>query len=61
MYILLILSLIMILKIGSKIYIVLTKPLSELKKEHYNMNTVNIVRTRLSYFVRKDEQHLIHH
>ncbi len=61
MYVLLILSLIMILKLSSKIYIVLTKPLSELKKEHYNMNTVNIVRTRLSCFVRKDEQHLIHH
>lgn len=50
--------LLMLLKLGSKIYIVLTKSLSELKKEHYNMNTVNIVRSRFSRFVRKDERHL---
>jgi len=52
------LLLLMLLKLGSKIYIVLTKSLYELKKEHYNMNTVNIVRSRLSRFVREDERHL---
>ena len=47
-----------VLKISSKIYFVLTKSLTELKKEHYNMNTVNIVRSRLSRFVGEDERHL---
>jgi hypothetical protein len=61
MYVLMFLLFLAILIVVSKIYIVLTRPLSQLKKEHYNMDTVNSLRVQFSRFVRKDEQHLIHH
>jgi len=36
----------------------LHKPLSYLKKEHYNMKTVRELRMKFSRFVREDERHL---
>lgn len=58
MIVLAFLLLLMLLKLGSKIYIVLTRPLSQLRKEHYNMDTVNSLRVQFSRFVREDERHL---
>lgn len=34
------------------------KPLSYLKKEHYNMKTVYELRRKIPNWVRKDERHL---
>ena len=44
--------------IVSKIYIVLTRPLSQLRKEHYDLDTVKSPRVQFSRFVREDERHL---
>lgn len=53
-----VLFILMALKIASKIHSVLTKSLTELKKEKYNMNMVNSIRRRIPSLVRKDERHL---
>ncbi len=55
------LILVSLIKISSIYYDVLRKPMSYLNSKHYNMSVVNRVRARFSCFVRKDEQHLIHH
>lgn len=55
------LVLVSFIKIGFMFYDSLRKPISYLKKEHYNMKTVRELRIKFSRFVRKDEQHLIHH
>lgn len=47
-----------VLKIGSLIYFSLTKSLTELEKENYNMDTVDSVRRRIPSWVREDERHL---
>jgi len=58
MYVLLALFFLAVLTIGSKIYFVLTKSLTELEKENYNMDTVNSIRRRNPSWVREDERHL---
>lgn len=58
MIVLAVLFFLAVLKIGSKVYFILTKSLNELEKENYNMDAVNAVRIRFSHFVRKDERHL---
>ena len=47
-----------LIKIGSMYYDVFRKPMSYLKKEHYNMKTVIELRMKFSRFVREDERHL---
>ncbi len=50
--------LVSLIKIGFMFYNSLHKPLSYLKKEHYNMKTVRELRMKFSRFVREDERHL---
>lgn len=58
MVVLAVLFFLAVLKIGSLIYFSLTKSLTELEKENYNMDTVNSVRRSIPSWVREDERHL---
>ena len=52
------LILVSLIKIGSMYYDALRKPMSYLRKEHYNMKNVRELRIKFSRFVREDERHL---
>ena len=58
MVVLAVLFFLAVLKIGSKIYFVLTKPLNYLRKNHYNMRTVYGLRRRHPSWDRESERHL---
>ena len=58
MVVLAVLFFLAVLKIGSKIYFVLTKPLNYLRKNHYNMKAVYERRRRYPDLVLESERHL---